>query len=61
MWISRKEYNRLLERIGDLERATRVPCLHSDVGIGQLVYMLMQHLNLYFNRQRQKDELVKRV
>lgn len=60
MWISRKEYDRLVERLDKLEKATRVTGNYNEAEIGHLVYLLMAHMGLQYTRHPERYELEKK-
>lgn len=64
MWISNDRWERLEERLSNVEKAVRVPLVsdgsqqHSSVGF--IVYLLMEKLKLHFRLTPAKQELVEK-
>jgi len=60
MFISRKEYNRIIERLDALEDATRCPTGYPDTKLGRVVQLLLHHLGLTIERPLPYDRLVQK-
>lgn len=58
MWISKYKYNRIIERLDNLERAADVP--YTSAPVGRLMRMLMDHLGVNHRRTEAHDEIVKK-
>lgn len=46
MFISKRQYNRLVERIEDLEKQVYLSSCHSTEPLGETVGLLLRHLDL---------------
>lgn len=63
MWISKRKYERIMERLDMLEKGVRVPCngsLWTQWNIGTLVYLILEHLGLQYERTHPTEKLVKK-
>ncbi len=59
MWVSRKDWNELQERVRVLEDATYMIRAPYKAKVGRVVDQIMKHLGISIHRSDPRDEIVK--
>lgn len=60
MWISKYKYDRIIARLNALEEETSIPIAPTDLKVGRVVKMLLDHFGLHVERPMCFDRLAQK-